>query len=156
MQKIGGMVEKHIGIITQERFLKIQESAKRHAITMLNAEGLFVDMFINLETSGGYCPNCNISWEKIPVKNRFADYIYYDPACDCYGRCPECKTSWHREQGIMRIKQMEKCTSCRWSANPIYGRICQKCQRWFNSKDSKIDGQLCPKCSKKKTEDIEI
>jgi len=91
---------------------------------------------LTLEVDGGPCPRCGMMWKKIEVKNPYANFTYYDPACSCYGRCKEgpsvvwkrvrdkkdrvkeiptkkkvmtgCGSSLHRE----KILGVDRCMSC--------------------------------------------
>ena len=40
------------------------------------------------QSYGGMCPKCGQFWEKVSVKNQFANFVYYQPACQCWKRCP--------------------------------------------------------------------
>lgn len=66
--------------------------------------------FVHKETTGGKC-RCGTPWVNVVVKNEFADFEYYDPGCDCYGRCRVCKRSLHGVQIPMSTGRY-KCPSC--------------------------------------------
>ena len=44
---------------------------------------------LDMERFGGECmePRCRKPFEKVVVKNRFADFAWYRPACRCYHVC---------------------------------------------------------------------
>jgi hypothetical protein len=72
----------------------------------------YLDLIVQ-EMTGGNCPICGKPWREIPVKNRFADFTYYDPDCICFPRCPRCRTSLHREisaGGI--VGKLGDCNTC--------------------------------------------
>lgn len=80
-------------------------------------------VLLHLEKDGGKCPRCGKEWNKVPVKNVYADFHYYDPACGCYGRCKPlvdedrnmrgCGNSLHREKAM----GVEGCTTCNLKAS---------------------------------------
>lgn len=99
---------------------------------------------LELEASGGPCPQCNKPWKRIEVRNRHGHFDYFNPVCRCYPRCPgitakarnrykdgepkpggptietvtyECGASLHRE--VARGDETPMC-SCGW--NGTYDR----------------------------------
>lgn len=72
-------------------------------------------VLLHLERDGGKCPRCGQEWKKVTVRNVYADFYYYDPACGCYGRCKlladgskGCGNSLHREAAM----GIDGCTTC--------------------------------------------
>jgi hypothetical protein len=53
--------------------------------------------YMDLSADGGPCPNCDKQYKRIDVKNRFADFHYFDPDCGCSPHCPDCGVSLHVE-----------------------------------------------------------
>lgn len=86
--KVGGAVEG----LTRAGFIDQQKMDANHAREVeaaveaqLPAEVLQI---IDREYAGGPCPRCSVGWAPVEVRNRFADFVYYQPACICYPRCP--------------------------------------------------------------------
>ncbi len=58
---------------------------------------------ITLAIDGGDCIRCDKPWKTIHVSNIFAEYTYYQPACECYPKCTTtedrigCGRSLHEE-----------------------------------------------------------
>lgn len=98
-----------------------------------------------LEQRGGPCPRCGKPWERIDAEGLYV-YHYFTPECDCYPRCPECGTSWHREAAA-GFDRFEKCNSCRWTAHPVYVRICRRCEESFRT--GRSDDHLCAACEER-------
>jgi len=81
---------------------------------------------LDLERNGGECPVCRMQWRKVVLKNAFADFTYYQPACKCFHECDRCsvpplldpKTKELRRAGIPRFMVVERllgipyCTHC--------------------------------------------
>ena len=68
--------------------------------------------YLHLEVGGGKCPHCGVEWKAIVVKNRFADFTYYEPACYCHGKCRRCGT-WLYGVTEAHVKVLRyRCPSC--------------------------------------------
>ncbi len=52
---------------------------------------------LELEASGGPCPQCGVAWKPIEVASGKGQFVYHSPACRCYTRCPGMTiTAWRR------------------------------------------------------------
>lgn len=132
--------------ISQDKFEGYQRIAYRRAepISKLHSS------MIVLETTGGNCPECGKPWQKIVVDNNYAKFVYYDPTCNCWGRCPDCRVSWHREVTAgSPISQITKCNSCGWVKYPTYGRLCTACGEGFQTEFKDTYWSKCPDCISK-------
>ena len=64
-----------------------------HAQEMARAEALYnaglpdSSKVALMALSGGECLRCGVPWKAIKVKNEFAEFAYYQPACKCYPIC---------------------------------------------------------------------
>ncbi len=135
--------------ITQDKLTDFQSTAYERAGDA-GLPKLHLDMIL-METTGGPCTLCGKLWRKIPVKNTCADFTYYDPACDCFGRCSACHTSWHREVSAgTNAAEIRLCTSCGWVKYPQYGRICLKCGEGFITDFKDSYWTKCPGCQGKR------
>lgn len=69
------------------------------------------------EAGGGKCPKCGREWTPMTIDAPTVKGMYYDPGCNCYGRCPQCRivgkrhTSLHRERALGLLGH---CASCGW------------------------------------------
>jgi len=141
-------MEVKIDKVTQECFLELQRGAWKSASDAVLPKG-YLNLLM-LETTGGACPVCGKSWKTITVKNHFADFVYYDPACQCYARCPGCRVSWHREMAMgSAAAEIKKCPSCGWVREPVYGRICVRCGEGYVSAFRQSYYGKCPDCEKR-------
>ena len=109
---------------------------------------------IKMEATGGDCPRCGVPWKEIRVQNEFAEYVYYDPACACFGRCKShdygmgcCRASFHREESAGL--KVERCPSCGWEVDPTFGRICKYCGESYGTDFMNTYQGLCPACKKR-------
>ncbi len=66
-----------------------------------------------VEARGGDCPRCGQPWVAKTTKNRFAEFVWYDPACRCYYRCPACHRSLHELEEAGKLTS-DHCPYCRY------------------------------------------
>jgi hypothetical protein len=83
-----------------------------HEIAEDTAAGLPEELITvkGLEADGGKC-FCGREWRKVEVKNKYADFFYFEPTCRCFPRCVFCGRSLHREW-VVSGGQVKECTSC--------------------------------------------
>ncbi len=74
-----------------------------------------IQQMAKLETDGGKCPKCKLSWNEIKFDNAFGAGRYFEPNCQCYFKCPRCKKHLYDVYVTTRLK-MDKytCPGCGW------------------------------------------
>lgn len=74
--------------VDQRKIVDHQES-RYNALAEARVPKLQLE-FVLIESSGGACPHCKEVWKKVEVRNMFAEFDYYAPACYCYEECKKC------------------------------------------------------------------
>lgn len=64
---------------------------------LIDANAVEPAKLLDLDVFGGECVVCHKPYRKIEVKNKWVEFSYFEPACNCYVRCPICNRSLHHE-----------------------------------------------------------
>ena len=63
---------------------------------------------LDLDIFGGECMRCGKPFRKVAVKNKYIEFDYFEPSCNCYPRCVWCDRPLHHEAE----SGQKHCTNC--------------------------------------------
>lgn len=127
----------------------MEYQSKRHDI--LRSQGATEGEleWLLLETVGGKCPKCKRDWRKVIVKNIYANFEYYKPACECYETCAGCGKSLYGTVPPGPEKHHYKCPACGHREPQRWRLTCASCGVNGVTHEGKYYRFVCPECKKR-------
>jgi hypothetical protein len=102
---------------------------------------------IENESAGGGCPHCKVPWKPVRVKNVYADFEYFVPDCNCYGRCERCGQSLHGVTLPNHPERLYVCPGCGYPGEERWVLLCHVCGQSATKHVGKYYKYVCPDCS---------
>jgi len=145
-------------VVTQDHMFEFQR-IRWARIKQSGGDSLLLTLIEN-ESAGGPCTHCGKPWRKIEVKNQFADFVYYDPDCECYWRCEKCNMSLHGVTFPNREPGPYVCPRCGYPGEERWVLLCYVCAQRSTKHIGEYVRWKCPECSGgkgyRKRKDLEL